>query len=603
VGIIERVRKDAAAVFAVRLELQRAIIGPFLSTAGHGCSLCAEERRNGARRHADAHQMLWSRYGDDIAKLHPTSLTAASADLVVCVICAEIEALARRHDPSDLQTFGAFLAIDLLRFDVRRHTFLPNPMCRLCAQLPNDNPDAAAITLQPRLKIASSRARTAAIDHMTLRKIYSDSESGVIGSVQRYRSAIVAGVVASAGRGPGQTPATGWGRSLDYATSEATAIAEALERLGGLAPRGVTTVVRAPYRELVGQALNPQLLGLYPEDRYVHESLPYRRFDEDLVLPWVYGYSFAHQAPILVPESYAYYGHHHNSTHSQRPFVYEISNGCALGNCLEEAVLHGLLEVAERDAFLLTWYARLSIPRVDPETIDDPTARLLISRIATTTGLSVALFVSTMEQGIPCWWVMGIDERQRSAFPKAVCAAGSGLDASSALLNALSELAGVAESARRPLDAATVTRALEMVEDPALVREMSDHSLLYYHPQAFNRFDFLLDSKAMISFSEVKRRWPWPHHLDLSDDLREAVARYLRCGLDVIVVQQTTDEHRAGGFDCVKVVVPGTLPMTFGHSLRRTDGIPRILDVPVTLGYRDRPLQPFEINRYPHPFP
>jgi len=62
-------------------------------------------------------------------------------------------------------------------------------------------------------------------------------------------------------------------------------------------------------------------------------------------------------------------------------------------------------------------------------------------------------------------------------------------------------------------------------------------------------------------------------------------------------VQQTTDEHRAGGFDCVKVVVPGTLPMTFGHSLRRTDGIPRILDVPVTLGYRDRPLQPFEINR------
>jgi len=135
-----------------------------------------------------------------------------------------------------------------------------------------------------------------------------------------------------------------------------------------------------------------------------------------------------------------------------------------------------------------------------------------------------------MEQGIPCWWVMGIDERQRSAFPKAVCAAGSGLDASSALLNALSELAGVAESARRPLDAATVTRALEMVEDPALVREMSDHSLLYYHPQAFNRFDFLLDSKAMISFSEVKRRWPWPHHLDLSDDLREAVARI--CDVD-----------------------------------------------------------------------
>jgi ribosomal protein S12 methylthiotransferase accessory factor len=38
---------------------------------------------------------------------------------------------------------------------------------------------------------------------------------------------------------------------------------------------------------------------------------------------------------------------------------------------------------------------------------------------------------------------------------------------------------------------------------------------------------------------------------------------------NVIVVDQTTPEHRAGGCSCVKVIVPGMLPVTFGHESRR----------------------------------
>jgi ribosomal protein S12 methylthiotransferase accessory factor len=77
----------------------------------------------------------------------------------------------------------------------------------------------------------------------------------------------------------------------------------------------------------------------------------------------------------------------------------------------------------------------------------------------------------------------------------------------------------------------------------------------------------------------------------------------LDLGLDVLVVDQTAPEHRAGGFACVKVLVPGALPMTFGHDLRRHHGIPRLAEVPRRLGYRDRPLPPEEVNPYPHPFP
>lgn len=52
--------------------------------------------------------------------------------------------------------------------------------------------------------------------------------------------------------------------------------------------------------------------------------------------------------PILIPESLAYY-----SLGREDSFVYETSNGCALGGSLEEAIFHAILEAAERDSFCL----------------------------------------------------------------------------------------------------------------------------------------------------------------------------------------------------------------------------------------------------------
>jgi ribosomal protein S12 methylthiotransferase accessory factor len=81
------------------------------------------------------------------------------------------------------------------------------------------------------------------------------------------------------------------------------------------------------------------------------------------------------------------------------------------------------------------------------------------------------------------------------------------------------------------------------------------------------------------------------------------VGRLLDLGLDVLAVDQTTPEHRAGGLAAAKVLVPGLLPMTFGHAHRRLAGLPRLLTVPQRLGYADRPLAAGAVRTLPHPFP
>jgi ribosomal protein S12 methylthiotransferase accessory factor len=50
----------------------------------------------------------------------------------------------------------------------------------------------------------------------------------------------------------------------------------------------------------------------------------------------------------------------------------------------------------------------------------------------------------------------------------------------------------------------------------------------------------------------------------------------------------------------VKVIVPGALPMTFGHGNRRVHGLLRLLEVLRLLGYRHRALLPQEVNPHPH---
>lgn len=77
------------------------------------------------------------------------------------------------------------------------------------------------------------------------------------------------------------------------------------------------------------------------------------------------------------------------------------SNGLASGNSTEEAALHALYEVVERDALSLPSAAELEgIPRIDPASVDDPVCADMIERITGAGGkLSLQLLPGSF--GIP----------------------------------------------------------------------------------------------------------------------------------------------------------------------------------------------------------
>lgn len=586
-----------AAWLPVRTELGRVVIGPCYRPGAAGCVTCAELRRSLADDHFPVRQSVLQRY-ERLVDQPSAWLTDLTARTVAALAADEVLTGSAR-------TECALLYIDLESLAVSTHRLLPDPLCPVCGGLPADSREAARIMLRPQPKPATGGYRVRPIgddDLDRLRETYVDAETGLIRRVPTFPSGgLVVGAASMRTRWQSRAELS-WGRTLRHCRSEAVAVLEALERYGGMVPGGRRGVVRASFADVRDIAVDPRTLGLYPTERYAEPGFAFQPFEIDRVCRWVWGFSFTRGEPILIPQAYAYY-RAHATDRNDPSFAYEISNGCALGSCLEEAILYGILEVVERDAFLMTWYARLAVPPIDLSSARDRSIPMLAEVIEAETGYRLHAFDITMEHEIPSVWVLAV--ARDPDRPALACSASAHLDPEQAASGALSELGPIlADLLGRYADIAE--RGRTMASDASLVTTMDDHSVLYTSREAAPRLDFLTTSQRLRGFADLRLRSRTAEDFgngDLTDDLVAVLARLSAHGLDVIVVDQTTPEHRVGGFSCVKVIVPGTLPMTFGHANRRVHGLPRLLEVPKLLGYRDEPMSPEDVNPHPHPFP
>ncbi|GAA0390958.1 TOMM precursor leader peptide-binding protein [Paenibacillus motobuensis] len=567
------------------------IVGPLVRPEGQGCSLCADNRLllagSDRRESWDLRQKLASLGG--IARDAWASRTGLLQ--VAHVVAAEtFKVLCGGHPDIESRMY----LINLRTMQSSSHFFLPDPLCPICGRLPEDDAETARVVLQPSLKIGVEAFRCRSKDELkdVLAREYLDVRTGFLnGKMIDLVSPFADASINLPLFGGDEACA---GRTHSYADSEMTAILEGLERYCGLSPHGKKTVVHDSFNNVQDQALDPLRVGVHAKEQYERAGFPFKPFDPEQPIDWVWGYSFLQQRPILVPELLAYY-----SSGCGHGFVYETSNGCALGGSLEEAILYGMLEVVERDSFLMTWYARLPLPRLDHRSVQDQELRWMTDRLEAVAGYDVHLYNSTMEHGIPSVWALAKNKKERGL--NLICAAGAHPDPIRAAKSAIHEVAGMLLTVSDKFEE-NRQQYERMLLDPYQVIQMEDHSMLYGLKQAEERLHFLLNSdRPMQTFAEAFEPRDW--NADLTDDLKAMLHVFRQLNLEVIVVDQTTPETRRNGLHCVKVLIPGMLPMTFGQHLIRLTGLDRVLRVPAELSYSLEPLSPEQLNPYPHPFP
>ncbi|MFY1632143.1 TOMM precursor leader peptide-binding protein [Solwaraspora sp. WMMB335] len=575
-----------------------AVIGPLpdLGTDRPGCACCLARRWQSVRPATLRDALELGGVGRAVGA--SPYLTPFAVDLLVAVIRAQTGDA--RHDAATRRPPQRVHQVDLAGLRVRTLSLVPDPECPRCARRVPDTRQRAVPVLRPAPKPRpdSFRLRPVEAYPFEVEAFVNPTCGALSGSAihdlsSTSTAAVVGAFTLRSGRYLRET--LYGGHTDSYATSAKVAVLEGLERAAGLRPRGKATVVVAPLDDLGDDALDPRCCGVY-SDEFYRRNPHLTRFTGSTQVSWVWGYSLRDERPVLVPEVLAYY----HTPPAEARFVQETSNGCASGGSLTEAIYFGLMEVVERDAFLLAWYGRAALPEIDPTTSTRPQTRQMVDRLAMY-GYQARFFDTRITFTVPVVTAMAV---RRDAGPGTLCfGGGASLDPEAALAAALCEIATDAVKLRLRVDA-DEARLRPMLDDFDLVRGLHDHPLLYGLPQMARHARFLLDARPGGP-QPLRERFATaePPAADLLTDLRRCVAEIAAAGFDVIVVDQTLPEGRDLGLYTVKVIVPGLVPIDFGWQRQRAPLLPRTRTALHAAGLRDRDLRPEEIHAVPHPFP
>jgi ribosomal protein S12 methylthiotransferase accessory factor len=379
------------------------------------------------------------------------------------------------------------------------------------------------------------------------------------------------------------------GSGLTREEAQSAAIGEGLERYC-CSVFDQSDLILGSRRELsrLHELRGPQEFALF------HKEQPgrYPQPSEDTPMAWTWGWSLAHAHPLLVPACLVYMPYfpcfRERGEEVAGPAV---STGLACARSVEQAMLNGLYEVVERDAFMIVWANRLSVPRVNIESHAD--LRQLYQERLQRQGLHYLVFRTTTDIPLPSFLCLLIDERRN---PPMICAGGAAdLDPVRAAGKAMMEAVQTREWAKF---LGSGSRQFQFDPDFSDIREFEDHVTLYAYGDMLHAVQFLLrEDRAPISDC-----WESGASGNAAYDLEKMTALLCAENLEPVVLDLTTPDVLECGCRVTRAMVPELQPLDADYQHRFLGGR-RLYEVPWRMGYAGGPTSIESLNPYPHPYP
>ena len=379
------------------------------------------------------------------------------------------------------------------------------------------------------------------------------------------------------------------GASTNRAIALAKALGEAVERYCS-AMYDKEVLPLTSFTDASFPCISPSDFALFSQEQYSQTDFRFSPFDLDTPLRWVQASNLVKEEPSYVPASMALLPYFFDRENGEHPITQPISTGLACHGSRTKAILSAICEVIERDAFTITWQARLGRPQIKVETLSAFNRDLVqrLERIKST----VTLLNLTMDVGIPT--VLSVLQSHVPEAPALVFAASADLDPEEAVRKSLEELAHT-----RRLAQLLKTNLPPCIPDPNFENVVNQdlHVRLYCEHENTHLADFIFESQQRIGFDEIENLATGDPEIDLRTLLEKVEQVHHR----VLVVDLTTPDVSESGLFVVRALIPGFHPLFMGHGIRALGGS-RLWQVPQKLGYQGITKLSGD-NPAPHPFP
>jgi len=161
-----------------------------------------------------------------------------------------------------------------------------------------------------------------------------------------------------------------------------------------------TKLIFDSYHNLKKRAVNPEIFSLPSREEYKKNNLPYVPYTPKLRLGWIKSYQVfpKKMQPVLIPAALVY--SRYSWRNKKEWFTPNLSPGIACHLNYRNSFLRGLLELIERDAFMITWLHQLICPKIKIESKDLNEAQAVFDHL-TFLGFSVDFINITTDINIP----------------------------------------------------------------------------------------------------------------------------------------------------------------------------------------------------------
>jgi ribosomal protein S12 methylthiotransferase accessory factor len=375
------------------------------------------------------------------------------------------------------------------------------------------------------------------------------------------------------------------GTAPTRAAALAATLGEVAERYSASNPPRDAGIL-ATAHELGSRAVDPRRFALFSDDQYALPGFPFRPFTSATPVRWIEGFRVPSREPALVPRQLVHLAWRPEAGSGEVSIGYSTSSGAACACTFDEAVLRGLLEVLERDAFLIVWANGLSLPRLDWSRHAQLSA--LDRRYFRPTGLAYEAIDLSVFVDVPT--VLGVVRDDRTPGAALGVGAAAAACVEEAWLRALAEAFSVRTWARLTHDGRE--RAADEVET------FDDHIQFYSSNERAELTRFLDSSAERRDVRDVRA----VAGEDVIATIVAVADRLRERGASAYAVDMTAADIRDAGLFVAKVVAPELCSLDVRHDARFLGGR-RLYHAAYELGLRPTPLTPADLNPYPHPFP
>ncbi len=588
-------RTDLAAINTVALKTKRPWLlvkmtgselwlGPLFQPGETGCWVCLRQR---LERNRVVHRFIANK--NNLPTLPSTSLgSLPTTQATACNMAAIAAAQFLAGAVTGLE--GKVLSLDWATHTAQNHKLVRHPYCPSCGIA--EHAVMQPMQLQPgKATFVRDGGHRSVTPEQTLKK-YQHLVSPITGVVRMllavreddgiayvymagHNQAIKIDQLVDLKRGLRNASS---GKGMSETQAKVSALCETIERYSGELTGGELRVTRAFKDWPEHEAIHPNDIMLYSAQQYAERDFwnkngsHFNRIPELLAdntpIDWTPLWSLTHSRHVYLPTQLLYYSAPASES-DKTTYSMGCSNGNASGNTLEEAILQGFFELVERDAVALWWYNRLSKPGVAVETFGEAYLLELAEHYRNHYQRETWALDLTTDLGIPVF--VAVSKLIEGKEDQILFGLGCHLDARIALQRAYAEM-------NQMLGMAHSDNGVELSLENNEILEWLRNATVDNQPYMLAN-----TSQPLTRFSD----YPLQHSGEFLQDIKHCRSIIEGLGMEMLVLDQTRADV---GMPVVKVVVPG-----LRHFWARfAPG--RLYDVPVRMGWLDKPLLENELN-------